>query len=498
MVDIVSTLPDSRSIRWGADWHRFVCNDLRLLVDANLGAVHVLDQHAWAVLDAWEHGAADAGKGTSGSPGASGNLGERSGALGASPGLDRDQARTAAQELAAVLVPHPATYPQGPVPQTGLKALCLNVAHQCNLRCRYCFADQGHPGGVDHSPTSLMSAEVGRAALDLLIEASGDFDRLEVDFFGGEPLMNWATVQDLISYGRYQAGRRGKSIHFTLTTNAVLLSQEVLSLLNEAQVSLIMSLDGRPEIHDGMRPRPGGQGGSYELVSSRIQAAARSRHHQDYWVRGTYTRYNLDFCADAKHLIDDLGLQNISLEPVVAQGGEEGSGLPDYALQPKDLPELAQQYHQLAYLAARREQEGRPFSFYHFNLDLDHGPCLAKRITGCGAGYDYMAVTPEGALYPCHQLVGQEEFKLGDITAGVVRPRLVEEFRQAHVGNKPACRDCWARFWCGGGCHANALAFTHDLYQPYELGCALQKLRIEAGLYVQAKRYLAHQAPDSI
>lgn len=468
--DIVATaLPDPESIRWAADWHRFTCNDLRLLVDANRGAVHVLDEYAWAMLDAWEQ------KG----------------------GIPSDQCRAAAEELAAVLQPHPVSYPEGLIPTNGLKALCLNVAHDCNLRCRYCFAGQGHPGGARR--TALMSVEVGRAALDLLIRESGDFDRLEVDFFGGEPLMNFATVQDLVGYGRQQAQRHGKSIHFTLTTNAVLLDDEKLSFLNQAQVSLIMSLDGRPKIHDRMRPRPGGQGGSYHLVSPKIQAVARSRNHVDYWVRGTYTRYNLDFCADAMHLVDDLGLKNISLEPVVAEvGGDAEAAPPDYALRPTDLPELAQQYQRLAFLVAEREQQGRPFSFYHFNLDLEHGPCLAKRITGCGAGYDYLAVTPEGEIYPCHQLVGQEGFKLGDVTRGILRSELVDEFRRAHVGNKPSCRDCWARFWCGGGCHANAWASSGDLYHPYALGCAIQKLRIEAGLYVQAKRYLAHHPDGSI
>ena len=356
-----------------------------------------------------------------------------------------------------------------------VKALCLHIAHDCNLRCRYCFAGAGAFGG----DRRLMSFETGQKAIDFLLEASGGRKHVEVDYFGGEPLMNFDVVRRLILYGEEASQRQAKVLKQTLTTNGVLLHGEILDFLNAHEVALVMSLDGRAEAHDRMRPTLDGRG-SYHAVLPRLKAAVESRGGDNYYIRGTYTRHNMDFFQDVKHMVAS-GFDLVSVEPVVASPEE------DYAIQAADLPTLFAQYEQLAQYYLEKERAGEPFSFFHFNLDLDQGPCLPKRLTGCGAGHEYLAVSPDGALYPCHQFVGIDAFRLGHVDGGIARPAIGQAFRASHVLTKEKCRSCWARFYCGGGCHANAWHFSGTLDEPYEIGCELEKKRLACAIWLITK-----------
>ena len=351
------------------------------------------------------------------------------------------------------------------------------VGALCNLRCGYCFAGSGNFGG----DRSVMSAEVGRQAIDFLIAHSGARINSEIDFFGGEPLLNFSVVKEIVAYGKQQAALQGKKFKFTLTTNAVLLDESVIAYLNENNISVVLSLDGRPQVHDRMRPDCGG-GGSYAQVRPRISRLVESRNNEGYYVRGTYTKLNPDFDADVLHMAD-LGYRQLSVEPVVGNGE-------DYAFTAEDLPALYAAYDRLTEAYLSRKREGRPFNFFHFNVDINHGPCVAKRLSGCGAGHEYFAVTPAGDLYPCHQFVGREEFKMGDVWQGMVKKDLSLKFRRNHIFNKEECSGCWARYYCSGGCHANAQAFHNDITKPYQLGCELQKYRLECALYIQVKQAL--------
>lgn len=372
-------------------------------------------------------------------------------------------------------------YPAKPL----VKAICLHVAHDCNLRCAYCFAGTGAFGGS----RSLMDAETGKKGIDFVLAASGHRDHCEVDFFGGEPLLNFEVVKELVDYGRKAAAKLNKTIKFTLTTNGVLLNEAIQSYLEQEEISVVLSLDGRPEVHDRMRPNAGGRG-SYAQVAQRIKEFAAQRPDSSpyalgtyYYVRGTYTHFNLDFDRDVLHMAN-LGIKQISMEPVVA--GPENA----YALQEEDLAKILEAYDRLGEeLLARRAQD-KDFNFFHFNIALDQGPCLNKRLSGCGAGHEYVAISPEGDLYPCHQFVGQEAYKLGSLYADnphQLRAEIVEDFRLAHVFSKPSCRECWARFACSGGCHAANVAFTNKLTEVYPLGCELQKKRLEVAFYVKIK-----------
>ncbi len=377
----------------------------------------------------------------------------------------------AAQAEGTLFTPPAVTHwvPSGP---PVLKALCLHVAHDCNLRCRYCFGDSGEFGGM----RQLMSAEVAVAAVDLLLQHSGQRPLCEIDFFGGEPLLNLPVVRETIAYARQEGQKQGKTFKFTLTTNGVLLTDAVRRELTALGVSLVLSLDGRPEVHDYMRPFPHGQG-SYAQLVPRILAAVAADPDGDWWVRGTFTRHNRDFAADAEHLLE-LGIRRFSLEPVVAPPSAA------YALTEADLPELKAEYERLTRLYQQEAAAGRPFKFFHFEIDLDHGPCLAKRFTGCGAGHEYFAVAPSGDLYPCHQFVGRSGYKQGTVTTGIVRTDLVQEFRRTTLLTKDQCRSCFARYFCGGGCHANAELFSGRIHQPYQLGCELERKRVECALYL--------------
>ncbi|HHV63495.1 MAG TPA: thioether cross-link-forming SCIFF peptide maturase [Peptococcaceae bacterium] len=371
-------------------------------------------------------------------------------------------------------------YPKEPI----IKAMCLHVAHDCNLRCRYCFAGTGSFGGK----RKLMSLETGKLALAFLLEHSGDRPQCEVDFFGGEPLLNFPVVRELVAYGREIARKAGKKIKFTLTTNAVLLNEDIADFLEKEEVAVVLSLDGRQEINDRMRSFANGQG-SYEQIVPLIQEFIKKRPDTSpyalgkyYYVRGTYTHYNPDFYQDVLHLAD-LGIKRISLEPVVALSGE------DYALKEEDIPMVMDSYDILGEKVLEYKQQGREFSFFHFNAGLDEGPCLPKRLSGCGAGHEYVAISPEGDIYPCHQFVGQEKYRLGTLVhpGQELLPALVEKFRQANIYAKEECVYCWARFSCSGGCHAANVAYSGELTKVYPLNCALQKKRLEIAYYLKIK-----------
>lgn len=361
-----------------------------------------------------------------------------------------------------------------------IKALCLHVAHDCNLKCRYCFAEEGEY----HGKRSLMSAEVGKKAIDFIIANSGNRRNLEVDFFGGEPLMNFEVVKDIVEYGRQQEKLHNKNFRFTITTNGILLDDEKQKYINENMHNVVLSMDGRKEINDLMRPRAGGQG-SYDAVVPKFQKLAESRNQTDYYLRGTFTHHNLDFSKDVLHVADDLGFKQVSVEPVVAEATE------DYAIREEDLETIYNEYEKLAQELYIRHKTGeKDFNFFHFMVDLTGGPCVAKRLSGCGSGTEYLAVTPEGDLYPCHQFVGQEEFKIGTVFDGIQNTELREEFANCNVYTKPECKKCWAKFYCSGGCMANANNYGGSIMNTYDIGCKLQRKRIECAIMIKAKLML--------
>ncbi len=356
---------------------------------------------------------------------------------------------------------------------TVIKALCLHVAHTCNLCCDYCFAGQGKYKGEQ----ALMSFETGKRALDFLVENSGSRRNLEVDFFGGEPLMNFEVVKQLVTYARSIEQKANKNFRFTLTTNGVLLDDEVIAFANREMNNVVLSLDGRKEVHDRHRVDPMGRG-SYEKVVPKFQRFVAQRANGTYYMRGTYTHENTDFTNDIFHMAD-LGFAELSMEPVVCS--------PDApcALTKEDLPVLKRQYEILADEMLRRKKEGRPFTFYHYMLDLSHGPCIYKRISGCGSGTEYLAVTPNGDLYPCHQFVGEKEYRMGDVWSGVTNTALRDRFKLCNVFAHKECRDCWANMYCSGGCAANAFHATGDITGVYEYGCELFKKRIECAIMLK-------------
>lgn len=354
-----------------------------------------------------------------------------------------------------------------------VKALCLHVAHTCNLNCSYCFASQGKYQG----DRALMSFEVGKQAFDFLIANSGSRRNLEVDFFGGEPLMNWEVVKRLVAYAREQEKLHDKNFRFTLTTNGMLLSDEVDDFLNREMSNVVLSLDGRKEIHDHLRKDYAGHG-SYDAIVPKFKRLVEKRGGQNYYMRGTFTHNNVDFTNDIFHMAD-LGFTELSMEPVVCAPTDP------YALTEEDLPELFRQYELLAEEMIRRKKAGNGFVFYHYMLDLKNGPCIYKRITGCGSGTEYMAVTPWGELFPCHQFVGDPKYSLGNIWDGVTNLAVQEEFRHCNAYARPECRDCWAKLYCSGGCAANAYHATGKISGVYEYGCELFKKRIECAVMMQ-------------
>ena len=359
---------------------------------------------------------------------------------------------------------------------TVVKALCLHVAHTCNLNCSYCFASQGK----FHGDRALMSLEVGKQAIDFLVAHSGERTNLEVDFFGGEPLMNWQVVKDIVSYARSLEAEHHKHFRFTLTTNGVLVDDEVIDFANREMHNVVMSLDGRREVHDRFRKDYAGHG-SYDVIVPKFQKFARARGDRDYYIRGTFTHYNTDFTNDILHMAD-LGFTQLSMEPVVCAPDDP------CALTEEDMPVLFAQYELLAREMLRREKEGRGFTFYHYMVDLTHGPCIYKRISGCGSGTEYMAVTPWGDLYPCHQFVSDPAYLLGNVWDGVTNTAVRDDFKLCNAYARPECQDCWAKLYCSGGCPANAYHASGTIRGIYEQGCRLFRKRMECAIMMQVAR----------
>ena len=439
--------------------HRFEFLGNYIVLDVNSGAVHVVDQLVYDLLAVFNgNNAAEAEK----------TFANKYTQVEIAEGLAEIQELIAEELLFTPLSPDVKdVFTEQPI----VKSLCLHIAHDCNLRCRYCFASMGDFGGN----RSLMSKEVGEKAVDFAIAGSQNRTNLDIDFFGGEPLVNPLVVKHLIKYVRQREETSGKKIKLTLTTNGLLLDDAMADFLNEHNVLLVLSLDGRPEVHDRMRPTAGGKG-SYQQTAQAFKKIIDSRNGKNYYLRGTYTKENLDFAADVEHMAT-IG-KELSMEPVVEKEA-------DYKIDEEDLPTIFQEYEKLAKYYLQEHLAGRPFNFFHFNLALDGGPCLPKRLSGCGAGHEYFAITPEGDIYPCHQFVGRDEYKLGTLDSGLEKLHISQEFRRAHVLNKPTCLDCWARFHCSGGCHANADLMNGDIYQPYEIGCKLQRKRLECAIGVQ-------------
>lgn len=438
--------------------HKFKQGDDYILLDVNSGAVHLIDEATFKILDDFD-GTNDAQ------------------ILKKYP--DDDTAEILGElhhlidagELFAPDIDVPPTFAARGV----VKSLCLMVAQDCNLRCKYCFGDGGSFGH-----RAVMSEEVGRSAVDFIIKNSGIRKHCEIDFFGGEPLINFRTVKAVTEYVRQREQDTGKIFKLTLTTNGMLLDDKVIQWLNDNNISVVLSLDGRKEIHDAMRPDISGRG-SYERVIKNFKRLVDSRGGDNYYLRGTYTNRNLDFMADVLSA-NDAGFDILSIEPVVLKDSP-------LALTEDDLPRIREEYDRLTEVYLERHRAGRGFFFFHFNIDLSNGPCVAKRLAGCGAGHEYFAVAENGDLYPCHQFVGRERYRLGNIYDGVDKSarHWLKYFRESHVLNKPKCRGCWAKYFCSGGCHANADLFNGDIREPYEVGCEIQRKRLECAIYIQAK-----------
>lgn len=359
-----------------------------------------------------------------------------------------------------------------------IKAMCLNMTHDCNLRCEYCFASQGTYNGEK----AFLSFETGKKAFDYLVKSSGNRRNLEVDFFGGEPLMNFDTIKKLVDYGRSLEKEYNKHFRFTVTTNGVLLNEEKINYINENMDNVVLSIDGRKETNDRMRKTINGKG-SYDLIIDNYKKFIVKRGNKDYFVRGTYTSNNLDFCEDIIHMRES-GFDKISVEPVVAKPDEK------YALKEEHVEILKKEYEKLAeYFIESNNDKNKRFQFFHFNIELDGGPCIYKRSIGCGAGTEYVAVTPAGELYPCHQFIGTEEFIIGNVDEGITNQVVVDKFKNISVNDKPVCRNCWAKYFCSGGCHANAYNFNKDFSIPYDVGCELEKKRVECSIYIKTKCY---------
>ncbi len=368
---------------------------------------------------------------------------------------------------------------------TVVKALCLLVAHTCDLNCSYCFASQGK----FHGKEGIMTLETAKRAIDFLVENSGNRRNLEVDFFGGEPLLNFELCKETVAYARSIEQTHNKNFRFTLTTNGVKLNDEVMEWANKECYNVVLSLDGRKEVHDRFRVDRAGRG-SYDRIVPNFQKFAASRGDKSYYMRGTFSHYNTDFTKDIFHMADDLGFRELSMEPVVTDPSSPS------ALTEEDLPVLYEQYEILAKDMLRRERDGKPITFYHYMIDLEHGPCVYKRVSGCGSGTEYMAVTAWGDLYPCHQFVNDPEYKLGDIWNGVQHEDIRDAFKECNVYSRPECRECWARMYCAGGCAANALHATGDIHGVYEYGCKLFRKRMECALMMKVAEAEMAQEED--
>ena len=439
--------------------HKMKLDDNMAVLDINSGAVHLVDEIIYDSLDVFN-----------------GDNDEET-IMAFASRYSEEELREVLAELHELKDEGLLFSPEYPVPDTFseepvLKSLCLHIAHDCNLRCGYCFAGTGDFGGK----RELMSKEIAEKAVEFAIKGSKKRHNLELDLFGGEPLVNPEVVRHVINYVRKREKETGKNIKLTLTTNGTLLNDDIVEFLNENRVMLVLSLDGKKETHDEMRPFPN-KTGSYDSAVRGFKKVIESRKGKNYYLRGTYTHYDVHF-ADAVLDMAKVG-KEISVEPVV--------GLDEpYVLTENDLPVIMSEYEKLARIYLQRRREGDPFDFFHFNVALDNGPCVAKRLAGCGAGHEYFAITPEGDIYPCHQFVGREQYKVGTLDTGIERPDLVQKFRHNHVMTKEECKNCWARFFCSGGCPANADLANGDISKPYEYGCKIQKKRLECAIVLQA------------
>ncbi len=444
--------------------HKYTMYDTNIVLDVNSGAVHVFDDAAFDVVGLYKNETRDQ---------VVKSLSEKyTGQV-----IEDAYEEIAELESQGLLFSEDAysdalnKWERKPI----VKALCLHICHDCNLRCKYCFASTGSFGGH----RTMMDLETGKKAIDFLIEKSAGRRNLEVDFFGGEPLMNFDVVKGIVEYARMREIESGKNFRFTITTNAVLLNEEIKEFINKNMHNVVLSIDGRKETNDNMRPRVDGSG-TYDRILPKIQDMAESRNQDNYYVRGTFTRENLDFSEDVLHLADQ-GFKQISIEPVVAA---KDSG---YDIREQDLPKLFSEYENLAREYVKRDSEERGFNFFHFMIDLQQGPCVIKRLGGCGSGHEYLAVTPEGDLYPCHQFVGDENFKMGNVHEGVFNSDFQKNFQKSNVYTKKDCAECWAKFYCSGGCAANAYQFNNDINVPYKIGCELEKKRVECAIWIKTQ-----------
>lgn len=452
--------------------HKFSMNGYNIVLDVNGGAVHVVDDVAYKLVDSYKEK----------------NRDEIIKELQDEYSVEKineayDEIKNLEEEGLLYTEDTYSTHPSFVNRKKVVKALCLHVAHDCNLKCKYCFAAQGDFGGAKE----MMSFEVGKKAIDYLIANSGSRRNLEIDFFGGEPLMNFDVVKQLVEYGRKVEKDYNKNIRFTMTTNGVLLDDEKIAYINEHMHNAVLSLDGRKEVNDNMRMTLNDKG-SYDIILPKFKKLVESRPKDKYYyIRGTFTRENLDFAKDVMHFANE-GFGSTSIEPVVDDESNP------FALREEDLPRVFDEYEKLAieYADMKLKGEMKDFTFFHFVVDLNQGPCVIKRITGCGAGNEYLSITPEGDIYPCHQFVGNEDYKMANIMdEEIVFPKeLTEGFRNAHVYSKEDCKKCWNKFYCSGGCHANATNFNGDVMKPYELGCEMQKKRTECSIMIQAKLML--------
>lgn len=446
--------------------HKYTLNGYRIVLDTNSGAVHIFDEAPYEMLDYLEDSVPD----------------EPPVALKEALADRWDQATfdEAYEELKEL-------YHQGllfsedgyerfsdMMVNSPVKAMCLNVAHDCNLRCEYCFAAKGDFG----CGRKLMPLEVGKKAIDFLIEHSAGRRNLEMDFFGGEPLMNWDVVKELVLYAREQEKLHDKNFRFTITTNGLLLTDDKIDFINKEMSNCVLSLDGRKEVNDRLRVRVDGTG-CYDQIVPKYQKLVAQRGDKDYYARGTFTRYNLDFTKDVLHMAD-LGFDQVSVEPVVSDEKL------DYSIKEQDLPRVFQEYETLADSILQRRKEGKGFNFFHFMIDLNQGPCAIKRLRGCGCGNEYVAVTPEGDIYPCHQFVGDEQWKMGSVLDGSFNLPMKERFAKANVYSKTDCKNCWAKFYCSGGCNANNWQYEGDILHSHGISCELEKKRLECAIMIQA------------
>lgn len=444
--------------------HKFRMYDTNIVLDINSGAVHIFDDMSFEILELY------------------GELSNEQIADKLSDKYSRQDILESIEEI-ETLKADGQLFTEDPYKdyvnlwnkKRVIKALCLHISHDCNLRCRYCFAATGNFGGE----RTMMSPEIGKRAIDMLIRESGNRRNLEIDFFGGEPLMNFDTVKQIVEYAKSKEKEFNKNFKFTLTTNAILLNDENIRYMNENMQNLVLSIDGREATNDKMRTRVDGKG-SYKSILPLIKKVAESRNQDNYYVRGTFTRENLDFSKDVLHLADE-GFKQISVEPVVAA---KDTG---YDIREEDLPAAFNEYEELALEYVKRDKEGKGFNFFHFMIDLQNGPCISKRLSGCGSGDEYVAVTPEGDIYPCHQFVGMKDFKMGNVNHDEIDKSIQERFREANVYTKEECRQCWARFYCSGGCAANAFSFNGTIKKPYSIGCELERKRVECSLWIKTQ-----------